>query len=114
MSYMFLLFLNVVVSFSLDVFSFIFYLLVSVFFFFFFFSSRRRHTRSLRDWSSDVCSSDLLSDAGSDPIRRRRLETGHRPRRGELAARRRVGDRLRQQGPRRRRERPSEDRKSVV
>src|SRR5438874_7127624 len=25
----------------------------------FFFSSRRRHTRSLRDWSSDVCSSDL-------------------------------------------------------
>src|SRR5215469_14613875 len=29
--------------------------------FFFFFSSRRRHTRSLRDWSSDVCSSDLIS-----------------------------------------------------
>ena len=28
-------------------------------FFFFFFSSRRRHTRSLCDWSSDVCSSDL-------------------------------------------------------
>src|SRR5699024_12112012 len=31
-----------------------------------FFSSRRRHTRSKRDWSSDVCSSDLaqhLSDA---------------------------------------------------
>src|SRR5260221_8010507 len=27
---------------------------------FFFFSSRRRHTRSLCDWSSDVCSSDLL------------------------------------------------------
>src|SRR5207249_8121767 len=27
--------------------------------FFFFFSSRRRHTRSKRDWSSDVCSSDL-------------------------------------------------------
>src|SRR6267378_3387022 len=25
----------------------------------FFFSSRRRHTRSLRDWRSDVCSSDL-------------------------------------------------------
>src|SRR5690349_10411129 len=25
----------------------------------FFFSSRRRHTTSLRDWSSDVCSSDL-------------------------------------------------------
>src|SRR5690349_23627919 len=28
----------------------------------FFFSSRRRHTRSLRDWSSDVCSSDLRID----------------------------------------------------
>src|SRR5438034_30298 len=27
--------------------------------FLFFFSSRRRHTRSLCDWSSDVCSSDL-------------------------------------------------------
>src|SRR5690349_24550450 len=30
----------------------------------FFFSSRRRHTRSLRDWSSDVCSSDLLLVVG--------------------------------------------------
>src|SRR3712207_304884 len=40
----------------------IFYLVV-VFtnFFFFFFSSRRRHTRYWRDWSSDVCSSDLNS-----------------------------------------------------
>src|SRR5207253_5894035 len=28
---------------------------------FFFFSSRRRHTRWPRDWSSDVCSSDLLT-----------------------------------------------------
>src|SRR5436190_10695547 len=28
----------------------------------FFFSSRRRHTRSLCDWSSDVCSSDLTAD----------------------------------------------------
>src|SRR3712207_7297984 len=28
-------------------------------FLFFFFSSRRRHTRYWRDWSSDVCSSDL-------------------------------------------------------
>src|SRR5689334_23729750 len=28
--------------------------------FFFFFSSRRRHTRWNCDWSSDVCSSDLL------------------------------------------------------
>src|SRR6266436_7201413 len=29
---------------------------------FFFFSSRRRHTRCSRDWSSDVCSSDLGPD----------------------------------------------------
>src|SRR5439155_17453915 len=29
--------------------------------FYFFFSSRRRHTRWPRDWSSDVCSSDLRS-----------------------------------------------------
>src|SRR5476649_308435 len=28
---------------------------------YFFFSSRRRHTRSLCDWSSDVCSSDLIN-----------------------------------------------------
>src|SRR5215469_763821 len=34
----------------------------------FFFSSRRRHTRSLRDWSSDVCSSDL-----GDPRRTRTI-----------------------------------------
>src|SRR2546429_1493013 len=31
--------------------------------FFFFFSSRRRHTRCSRDWSSDVCSSDLIASA---------------------------------------------------
>src|SRR5690606_40633763 len=30
----------------------------------FFFSSRRRHTRFSRDWSSDVCSSDLGKDTG--------------------------------------------------
>src|SRR6266536_1775309 len=37
--------------------------------FFFFFSSRRQHTRSTRDWSSDVCSSDLLHSlkASEDP-----------------------------------------------
>src|SRR2546421_3436423 len=34
--------------------------LITFDFVFFFFSSRRRHTRSDRDWSSDVCSSDLL------------------------------------------------------
>src|SRR6266511_141506 len=31
---------------------------------FFFFSSRRRHTRFSRDWSSDVCSSDLVMLTG--------------------------------------------------
>src|SRR5438445_6938151 len=34
--------------------------------FFFFFSSRRRHTRYWRDWSSDVCSSDLIADLNGD------------------------------------------------
>src|SRR5438105_14767974 len=33
---------------------------------FFFFSSRRRHTRSTRDWSSDVCSSDLFAQDRRD------------------------------------------------
>src|SRR3989454_10781764 len=35
--------------------------------FFFFFSSRRRHTRLQGDWSSDVCSSDLLKRLLRDP-----------------------------------------------
>src|SRR5690625_4954959 len=49
-------------------------------FFFFFFSSRRRHTRWPRDWSSDVCSSDLddltqaLKDADSEPDEDKRVE----------------------------------------
>src|ERR1035438_4805606 len=42
---------------------------------FFFFSSRRRHTRCLSDWSSDVCSSDLIYCSTSiiegRPVRRR-------------------------------------------
>src|SRR5438132_3726314 len=42
-------------------------------FLFFFFSSRRRHTRSLCDWSSDVCPSDLMfltkPSSVSDPTR---------------------------------------------
>src|SRR5690606_41070822 len=37
------------------------YLVINVFFFF---SSRRRHTRFSRDWSSDVCSSDLVETIG--------------------------------------------------
>src|SRR6266496_4540720 len=44
-------------------------------FLFFFFSSRRRHTRSLRDWSSDVCSSDLrVVERGLHLLPRRRGE----------------------------------------
>src|SRR2546422_7314774 len=35
------------------------HLYYNIFCVFFFFSSRRRHTRCSRDWSSDVCSSDL-------------------------------------------------------
>src|SRR5690625_7906449 len=39
-------------------------------FFCFFFSSRRRHTRWPRDWSSDVCSSDLQEvEAGAGDLR---------------------------------------------
>src|SRR5690349_24331812 len=42
----------------------------------FFFSSRRRHTRSLRDWSSDVCSSDLITAAdGNGGPRERGIRT---------------------------------------
>src|SRR5256712_7193735 len=47
----------------------------------FFFSSRRRHTRSDRDWSSDVCSSDLLFQLESAGMRD--LLTGLRPDRFE-------------------------------
>src|SRR6266513_4644897 len=39
------------------------YIIIVIYCFFFFFSSRRRHTRSKRDWSSDVCSSDLATMA---------------------------------------------------
>src|SRR5699024_11896570 len=42
--------------------------------YFFFFSSRRRHTISKRDWSSDVCSSDLPC-----PRRGRRPRPPHHP-----------------------------------
>src|SRR6266700_8228376 len=39
---------------------------------FFFFSSRRRHTRFSRDWSSDVCSSDLQQQQGGERFREAR------------------------------------------
>src|SRR5206468_10164646 len=42
----------------------------------FFFSSRRRHTRSDRDWSSDVCSSDLEGAmAGEVPTLRPKISS---------------------------------------
>src|SRR5581483_2553423 len=45
-----------------------------IYFFFFFFSSRRRHTRYWRDWSSDVCSSDLARsrEKGASTLRVRK------------------------------------------
>src|SRR5207249_9173822 len=49
-----------------------------IYFVYFFFSSRRRHTRSKRDWSSDVCSSDLLQIERGNPIIAR-SQSGNRP-----------------------------------
>src|SRR5699024_3714610 len=47
----------------------------------FFFSSRRRHTRSKRDWSSDVCSSDLRGCVPRSSVEAaRRVWTGERSR----------------------------------
>src|SRR2546422_1028243 len=59
-------------------------------FFVFFFSSRRRHTRCSRDWSSDVCSSDLLDREGNLEYARHADDGRHadvafvRPRKGFL------------------------------
>src|SRR5690554_1924079 len=57
-------------------------LVLIFFFFFFFFSSRRRHTRCGRDWSSDVCSSDLFMSRPpveyAEMLRRRLEEHGTR------------------------------------
>src|SRR2546421_8020066 len=68
-------------------------------FFFFFFSSRRRHTRSDRDWSSDVCSSDLsLPCRAADAFRHAPLETlSPRPVEAPL---REGGDQARSEGTR--------------
>src|SRR5256885_4832885 len=48
---------------------------------FFFFSSRRRHTRLQGDWSSDVCSSDLIAEADHKRIHAafEILRAGHTP-----------------------------------
>src|SRR5207245_5036804 len=74
----------------------------------FFFSSRRRHTRCYRDWSSDVCSSDLPRpptrgshrDVGAtrelEDVERRERKPGEEPRSEE----RRVGKECRSRGAR--------------
>src|SRR5215813_14969715 len=51
----------------------------------FFFSSRRRHTRCGRDWSSDVCSSDLNSESPQRSTRAVSLESGSRSGRASTA-----------------------------
>src|SRR5258705_2917554 len=82
----------------------------------FFFSSRRRHTRCLSDWSSDVCSSDLLLPGdGADG----ELVRSHAPGKAVRldvalqAAKRRTVRLVRQHGPRAqaRREQRSEERR---
>src|SRR5438067_7298472 len=86
---------------------------------FFFFSSRRRHTRSKRDWSSDVCSSDLsiaragatgngrdprgqLLDAPAAAVRRRDLDrsdsTARPERRGQWRHRERTAGLVDEEG----------------
>src|SRR5438105_6130996 len=67
----------------------------------FFFSSRRRHTRSTRDWSSDVCSSDLNRSIDrlratavmrrSEPIETAEDVRDHAPLAAERSEERRVG-----------------------
>src|SRR2546429_2259260 len=61
---------------------------------FFFFSSRRRHTRCSRDWSSDVCSSDLPARRAGGGHRRHRESRGDQPaaRRAHLPAPARNGE----------------------
>src|SRR3712207_7032017 len=46
----------------------------------FFFSSRRRHTRYWRDWSSDVCSSDLKLTPAMQGLSLLPVATGREPR----------------------------------
>src|SRR5580698_8968211 len=55
------------------------------FYFFFFFASRRRHTRLTCDWSSDVCSSDLVLKPFSDDRVDEALDVAFRRTAGERA-----------------------------
>src|SRR5216684_5362065 len=57
--------------------------------FFFFFSSRRRHTRCSRDWSSDVCSSDLMPFQSPSCLASRSLNIWRQN--GQRSEERRVG-----------------------
>src|SRR5437762_6151166 len=81
--------------FSVLFFCFFYFFFFHIFlFFFFFFSSRRRHTRYIGDWSSDVCSSDLLDrpapqgPAGGPPadFRSRRAALQAPPKKSACAA----------------------------
>src|SRR2546421_7413178 len=64
---------------------------------FFFFSSRRRHTRSDRDWSSDVCSSDLSGPkAGSARLYQHEIPGGQYTNLREQAAAMGLGHRWRE------------------
>src|SRR5690625_5706127 len=66
---------------------------MAIYLFMFFFSSRRRHTRWPRDWSSDVCSSDLVLAVTLRPRRsadvqaRRRTRLGIHDRRSAVSGR---------------------------
>src|SRR3989475_9616086 len=62
---------------------------------FFFFSSRRRHTRFDCDWSSDVCSSDLLLDTLRDLVH---IESGSKDMEGVEQIANYVAGKLREQG----------------
>src|SRR5216683_7848446 len=66
---------------------------------FFFFSSRRRHTRSDRDWSSDVCSSDLHAEGAVIEIGDGGIEI---PLGAQRGAEGEIGDRHRGPSPSRR------------
>src|SRR3712207_7216509 len=85
--------------------------------YFFFFSSRRRHTRYWRDWSSDVCSSDLRDRARDERVLARDDRPGlldgaddrapHRPRAVRVGGPRRGDDDARGGHRDRRRDRES-------
>src|SRR5262249_61880857 len=68
----------------------------------FFFSSRRRHTRLVSDWSSDVCSSDLLADADEADVAPGHVARQPREprRRRARSEERRVGKECRSRGSR--------------